>query len=735
MAIQMRRGLRQDFDPTQMVAGEWAVSVDSSTSNQIVWMCFGAGVVKRMGTYEDFQAMIEEITDDIREDMETILSEVQTLADAVGDDKDAVATMKTAIEQTDMPAIQNYVTTCQTSAQNASLSASNASDSATRANTKATEAQSWAVGGTGTRQGEDTNNAKYWSERAQSTSLAQSDWTENDDTDPSYIAHKPFKTIGTGLSVDNNGALNADGVSSYNDLSNKPQINGNTLTGNKSNADLGIPTKTSDLNNDSGFITDIPLATANTAGKVKPDGTTVTVDQNGVLTAVGSGMDWESESLLGAVNMLQISAPSKTHNGITFTISDDGKVTANGTATADVWFCLYTATGDEPFVGKQVKLRGCPSGGSNNTYSLFAFRAETVGGTGGDKRDIGEGVLVNWLNDGSGNKAQIYINIGNGQTISNLVFEPMITVPTYNGNYAPYAKTNQEITERGNKGLYDYVNELGAKNYLKNVAQTRTQDGITFTVNSDGSIVVNGTATANTQIGIAHGLGLNPNNTYILSGCPIRNNSVLNYALMYFGDGTTVSDVGDGEIKITPLANDHVNLWIKEGYTADDLTFYPMIRLASIEDDTYVPYAMSNTNLTQQLTADNGQEFKYGYDSTSQKYGYYVAGSGGADTFIPFSSGGGALNFTMTRAVTSSNLGGAPVTIDNSDGQYTSMTIVITTSGNPSVVGLQAPTGRYTTVGTYTADISTYASLEFQILRYSGSVSGTINFACTITLE
>ena len=38
------------------------------------------------------------------------------------------------------------------------------------------------------------------------------------------------------------------------------------------------------------------------------------------------------------------------------------------------------------------------------------------------------------------------------------------------------------------------------------------------------------------------------------------------------------------------------------------------------------------------MTADNGQEFKYGYDSQSGKYGYYVAGSGGADTFIPFSS-------------------------------------------------------------------------------------------------
>lgn len=47
------------------------------------------------------------------------------------------------------------------------------------------------------------------------------------------------------------------GTSNYNELANKPQINGVTLAGNQSTSDLGIniPTKVSDLNNDSGFIT------------------------------------------------------------------------------------------------------------------------------------------------------------------------------------------------------------------------------------------------------------------------------------------------------------------------------------------------------------------------------------------------------------------------------------------------------------------------------------------------
>lgn len=42
----------------------------------------------------------------------------------------------------------------------------------------------------------------------------------------------------------------------YAQLTNKPSINGYTLEGNKTNAQLGIPTKTSDITNDSGFVED-----------------------------------------------------------------------------------------------------------------------------------------------------------------------------------------------------------------------------------------------------------------------------------------------------------------------------------------------------------------------------------------------------------------------------------------------------------------------------------------------
>lgn len=49
---------------------------------------------------------------------------------------------------------------------------------ATNAGASATLAESWAVGGTGTRSGEDTNNAMYWAGQAQAVAQGQLGWYE-----------------------------------------------------------------------------------------------------------------------------------------------------------------------------------------------------------------------------------------------------------------------------------------------------------------------------------------------------------------------------------------------------------------------------------------------------------------------------------------------------------------------------------------------------------------------------
>lgn len=73
--IQVRRGLYAEFEPTKLMPGEWAVSVDVETSRQVVWMCFSPGVTKRMGTLEDFEEQIKEVTEHILEGYKTQLDE------------------------------------------------------------------------------------------------------------------------------------------------------------------------------------------------------------------------------------------------------------------------------------------------------------------------------------------------------------------------------------------------------------------------------------------------------------------------------------------------------------------------------------------------------------------------------------------------------------------------------------------------------------------------------------
>nr|DAV36461.1 MAG TPA: endosialidase chaperone [Caudoviricetes sp.] len=167
MAIQMRRGNKADFDPSKMLPGEWAVAIDSDTQNQIVWMCFRAGVVKRMGTYEDFKEQIREATAEIKneykEEFQTILGEIEKLVEQTGENRNTVVQIRDDTVNTYLPKMLEYVKKAESSAEKAEASQQQTAESATKA-------QSYAVGGTGSREGEDSDNAKYYYQQAKDVS-------------------------------------------------------------------------------------------------------------------------------------------------------------------------------------------------------------------------------------------------------------------------------------------------------------------------------------------------------------------------------------------------------------------------------------------------------------------------------------------------------------------------------------------------------------------------------------
>lgn len=132
------------------------------------------------------------------------------------------------------------------------------------------------------------------------------------------------------------------------------------------------------------------------------------------------------------------------------------------------------------------------------------------------------------------------------------------------------------------------------KNLLENTATTKTVNGVTFTVNSDGSVTANGTATDRANFDIfTNKNALIPIGNYIVNGCP-KGGSLSSYRFQIYNKTTSsgANDYGDGvELNISNLTDEITpQITIYGGYTANNLTFYPMLRLASIEDSTYEPY-------------------------------------------------------------------------------------------------------------------------------------------------
>ena len=189
--ILMRRGQEVNFDPNKMMPGEWAVSLDS----KFVRMCFSPGVCIRMATYEAFEADMEQIRG--------ILAECQTVEEAVQRIYEDIKDVAVDVERIETAAAnalkseQNALNSANSASQSANTAVNKASEAAGSANIasakaeqatqgantatqKASEAagsadnvrnmsdvsQSYAVGGTGTREGEDTDNSKYYNQQA-----------------------------------------------------------------------------------------------------------------------------------------------------------------------------------------------------------------------------------------------------------------------------------------------------------------------------------------------------------------------------------------------------------------------------------------------------------------------------------------------------------------------------------------------------------------------------------------
>ena len=135
---------------------------------------------------------------------------------------------------------------------------------------------------------------------------------------------------------------------------------------------------------------------------------------------------------------------------------------------------------------------------------------------------------------------------------------------------------------------FDAVLAHVQKNLLPIDCSTTTSNGITFTVNSDGSIKANGTATATAFFNLSSAFELENGKDYIMSGTHIADDGIQIH-LRYASQAEVIARAQEEDITFTaPSSAIYPYIVVYSGTVLDNVTIYPMIRDARLASEEYV---------------------------------------------------------------------------------------------------------------------------------------------------
>lgn len=162
-------------------------------------------------------------------------------------------------------------------------------------------------------------------------------------------------------------------------------------------------------------------------------------------------------------------------------------------------------------------------------------------------------------------------------------------------------------TPEGYAALVDDVDRIEknigkTKNYIRHIMASTSENGVTCTSNGDGTYILNGTASADTRFYLFWNMPLS--GTYRLTGCPSGGGD-FNYNIACNCDDTwQPQDNGNGATIITNSVVTTILLFVKSGFTCNNLVFKPMLSKdmsATYED--FVPYVGSANTLVEDIAS------------------------------------------------------------------------------------------------------------------------------------
>lgn len=279
-------------------------------------------------------------------------------------------------------------------------------------------------------------------------------------------------------------------------------------------------------------------------------------------------------------NLLDNTATTKISNGITFTVNSDKTVNVNGTNDTSANSSLIINRYDlSP--GTYI-LNGCPSGGASNTYRLAIQETGSYSVLG--SIDIGNGSGEFTIDTTT--SVQIAIFIQKGLTINNLLFKPMLREATI---------ADDTYEQYGASPSTDYLSEienLEGENICPSLNTTRTINGVTFTKNKDGSITMNGTATAGITYPINVNTTTNTRTVLLKANSKYRMLSSYEsgkYTTQVFYLKNNATTYSSSLIETVEETKAGMYIRVYKNAVLENVTIYPQITKGE-EDKPYVPY-------------------------------------------------------------------------------------------------------------------------------------------------
>lgn len=275
-------------------------------------------------------------------------------------------------------------------------------------------------------------------------------------------------------------------------------------------------------------------------------------------------------------------------NGVTYTVNEvDGTITVNGTATKESDFRLVSPYDTSDRKTLELGQTYTLSDGVNQSNSIdyqapIYFQFVRIDAT---KNDFNYGISTNYGNmtwtasDANLLQYGIRIVVRSGVTVDNVVLKPMLEIGAIAHSYEPTTESNVNLKETI-KGL---VTPQG-KNLISYPYTTKegTSNGITWTVNDDGTITADGTATNNSFFNLTNYIvgkwGTLHAGTYtIMDGVnlPIG-------GLTLQVESTTGTQYKNKTFTIEQDVVYKIFIYIPKGTVADNITFKPMLEIGSI---------------------------------------------------------------------------------------------------------------------------------------------------------